>query len=47
MCKANNLVWQNHRMYEENHDRTARKGLQPTALAHPYGDKTICIDNHQ
>lgn len=34
MCKANNLVWQKHRIYEENQDSPASKGLEATALAH-------------
>lgn len=33
MCKTNNLVWQKHRIYKENHYRPAGKGPQPTALA--------------
>lgn len=33
-CRANNLVGQEHRTYEENHDRPAGKGLGPTAFAH-------------
>lgn len=38
MCKANNLVWQKHRIYEENHDKTAVRAYSPQYLP-TYGDR--------
>lgn len=46
MCKANNLVWQKHRIYEENHDKTAVRAYSPQYLS-TYGDKMIYTDNYQ
>lgn len=46
MCKANDLVWLKHKIYEEKYYRPDRKGPGTQHLS-TCEDKTVCTGNHQ